>query len=427
MAANQAPVPLLVPVGVIGFCHPGEMWRLTALHNLARQAANEVLQRQNWSHAQQILTPRRFVFSIPEVAEVRRLVRFMHSQFLCAVNPNDFNWPLKIQIPGNAQVRYGKEFDVKHILDANDWAGLPRPAQLAGPLTRWPPTRPEDILTVPRDSPEMCIGCNAQACKAETLMMEEYCEQLQPDQKIDFDSAEHGRVQGYVVAIDTRMQHLRVSSRRGGSRTLEIPFSSVRLSDNDWYDNVFTGTKPVDVQDQPCTCVELDRWREQQKDWHRRFEIRANGNLTDVFVVAVKPVKHNRPIGELIGILKPDHSVWGQQAPPTPRPQADLVRYRQRMIIGTRNQGPRGGPNQGDIECIVDNHKFCNWTQFIRHGCNPNAEWMASRYGDIRMIVLVSLRVIDAGEEIRVDHGYAWRIANGGCNCGAVDCRGTQP
>jgi hypothetical protein len=348
------------------------------------------------------------------------------AQIFVATLPHAFSYPQQILMPsaGN-QGHLGQVVGNTHILIPEDWAHLPKPAELNG--VQWPPTTPQDILTVPRDSSEHCIGCWGKKCKAEAKMMDEFCAQLQPSDMITFDLPQHGRVDGYVQQVVTNMQRLLVQQRPTSGRQIWIPFSAALASDY-WYDNVFEGRKPEDIGNGPCNCSGLPHWRTTQADWHKLFEIRATQDMNDVYVVTTKYTQFNRPLGELIGVLKPDLTFWRQQSPATPRSQADLVRHRRNIVIGWRNERRlrQDGGTVRNIECLVDNHKYGNWTRFIRHSCSPNAEWQECRYGDTRMYVLVSLRVIAAEEEIRINHGVSWRLANGGCNCGATNCRGSQ-
>ncbi|CAK4702771.1 unnamed protein product [Aphanomyces euteiches] len=77
----------------------------------------------------------------------------------------------------------------------------------------------------------------------------------------------------------------------------------------------------------------------------------------------------------------------------------------------------------------VDARFVGNFTRFINHSCDPNARWETYRSRDsfCPRIHVLSLRHIQAGEEITVDYGLAHGLGASKCGCQSPNCGGFLP
>ena len=106
---------------------------------------------------------------------------------------------------------------------------------------------------------------------------------------------------------------------------------------------------------------------------------------------------------------------------PKASPIAEYVGEKITHSEAMRRLGGSGGKciSELDSDCYIDGSVGGNYTQFINHSCEPNAD---ARIADGFMII-VAIRDILPGEEVTVDYLNSFAEDLAVCQCGTPSCR----
>lgn len=372
---------------------------------------------------------------------------------------------------------YTAQVGYVHLFYPEDWAELPKPLGLEG--VKWPPKRAQALLRA--DGSERCVGCEMKTNADDDVWTRDYAQMLKAGHKVRFLARDGRWTKGKVLRNISVKEMVVVATGKDLKDEVEVPWLAIKPSE----------PTPSDPQPQLCKC-NISRWHSYSQRWHKHFELRMIPSPTDpdttrngeklgidykevaaaaVSVFAKHYVPSNRPIGELIGVLKPDLSHYSPSdpairdrtvSPPSRRSEAEIQKYRVSVPIGVLPPEEEAGENAGgdamDIDngnltapdtmdldqqqeegegeqrgrrpcrreptyALIDNYAFANFTRFIRHSCNPTVERYTARYGKVRMEVYFTRRAVYPGEEITEDFGLGYLRAIGGCECGAEGCQ----
>lgn len=81
------------------------------------------------------------------------------------------------------------------------------------------------------------------------------------------------------------------------------------------------------------------------------------------------------------------------------------------------------GMGEGDRTYQISQKHIGNYTRFVNHSCDPNAEWQTFIWMDTERCILVS-KEVKINTEITVDYGDKyWSGLDKECQCGAPKCR----
>ncbi|KAF2647816.1 SET domain-containing protein [Lophiostoma macrostomum CBS 122681] len=391
---------ILVPVPLNFFRSQTDANRLIQLRHKENQSNHELwLHRNHPTHP-----PRQVIFDFSDWTEKKRLIRTLHDRIFIVEDQDGY--PERVTMPGN---QYGTDTGKVHIVNAAEWSNLPLLQSLQVP--RWPPTTPERLFTVPRNHPLPCIGCILKEHIYGDVMRSSYALTLQVGDIINHDTPNGGIVWGRVTANNQSLEAVRCNIFDNPHVIRDIPYTWLTV--NPQWRNEYIERRPPPVRPTFCNC-DVARWRHQQESWHKRFKLCATADKSEVYVVSRKYVRKERPMAEFLGVLKPNYDLWGQVSPATNRSDAEVNRH--------RIQAPMGSQGEAEL-CFIDSYRYGNFTRFIRHSCKPNADWHDVRYGDMRMKVLFSNRVIEEKEEVTVDFGIEWLEEKGSCDCGLNECQ----
>ncbi|KAF2646585.1 hypothetical protein P280DRAFT_464787 [Massarina eburnea CBS 473.64] len=146
----------------------------------------------------------------------------------------------------------------------------------------------------------------------------------------------------------------------------------------------------------------------------------------------------NRPVGEFIGVLKPDLSYYDEDVlarqdkldlPESQMSEAEELQHTLDLPIGwlpvdkvdedvsmpDANAEADSEPPCKAVYCRIDNYGYGNYTRFIQHSCVPNLELRTVRYGNVRMTVFFATRAVWPGEQLTRDLGeeYVSALSSG--------------
>ncbi|KAL5441271.1 hypothetical protein PMIN07_004318 [Paraphaeosphaeria minitans] len=126
--------------------------------------------------------------------------------------------------------------------------------------------------------------------------------------------------------------------------------------------------------------------------------------------------EENQVLGEYAGELVPLDSNRSDEE----------TRYMADIPIGSANLTQRGALAAGSRQpkCWIDAERTGSIFRFANHSCDWNVKLLFGRVGmERRVLMVVSTRPIQAGEEITLDYGEGYWKSNEVCRCGSNNCR----
>ncbi|KAF2113799.1 hypothetical protein BDV96DRAFT_662065 [Lophiotrema nucula] len=359
------------------------------------------------------VTPR---FKIEHHLDKIRIVNSLHAKIFFVKDADGY--PRKLDVPANWKHAVG----IEHHFDAKDWKGLARPVGRGFEGMEWPPRDVESLLWADEGA---CVGCLVKAKYAEDESVTLYAAECGTGSYVVYWDGE-----GYCVGIvehniksrevltmqdetedqETSKKRKRSGQMKRGKKAVEVPWLALLIQSKD-------------PALKPCSC-NLEVWKNREEKWYERFELRnIDSNTVGVFALRYLPADH--VVGETVGILLPDESefsVPGETERLSSLTEtsfesiADEIKHRWPITLGRPND-----PSTA-IFAYIENYVFGNFTRFVRHSCNPNAQRKECRLGNRRMNVLISIRAIAKDEEVTEDLGYDYVRAVGACDCGSDRC-----
>ncbi|KAF2685285.1 hypothetical protein K458DRAFT_22336 [Lentithecium fluviatile CBS 122367] len=423
-----------------------------------------------------------------------RIIRSLHSRIF--FTNDSTGYPLKILMPQ----RYTVQVGYMHLFYVADWVDIPPPMGLRG--IEWPPRSADGLLRA--DGSERCAGCEMRANKEQDLERREYCLEVAEGDALDF-FGRNGMVENKKAVNNVEAREVVVVDVAGAE--VEVPWlvvcvpevgvqgSMETLSARTSVSGESAQPRPIETGDDRtafndvallCGC-DISRWHKFLQPWHERFELQhvplpppietpqitlapPSGPLSPspisrkpipppeegpettaiIRLISKTYIPPNRPIGELIGVLKPNLSIYPANNPrirartlsPEPRvSNAERIHHQIDIPVGTLppTSSPHSHYDNGDDHddqdsyaawaylptIYIDNHAFANFTRFIRHSCDPNVERHTSCYGTHRMDVFFTRRAIWPRDEVTEDLGvgYVRELGVEGSGSGSAICR----
>ncbi|KAL5390708.1 hypothetical protein DPSP01_001778 [Paraphaeosphaeria sporulosa] len=131
-------------------------------------------------------------------------------------------------------------------------------------------------------------------------------------------------------------------------------------------------------------------------------------------------IKENQVLGEYAGELVPLDLNRSDEE----------TRYMADIPIGRANLTQRGAlaAESRQPKCGIDAGRIGSIFRFMNHSCDRNVKFFSARVGmERRVLMVVTTKPIEAGEEITMNYGEGYWKANEVCHCGSENCRFSSP
>ncbi|KAF1996984.1 SET domain-containing protein [Amniculicola lignicola CBS 123094] len=340
-------------------------------------------------------------------------------------------------------VRYPVPFGVQHVFDPDDW-------KIMGAIVRME-TFVDDLLRTNTSGPDLeeCVGCILKKFGTEWKDIKAYAKELKFNDTVNF-IADDVRCCGYVTENIVSRRRVRVnvqvcSSTKGHYDWImeEIPWVALKLP------LYLLSSSGRNASPQYCACM-VSAWRERQKKWFERFELRPTPTADGMGVFTKQDLPTGYPISDFIGVLKPYPKTVRKIKQPILLNAATLQKRNATVFthpFESSPLNPRKYKSTEEIDskpphtahhCIeftttsnhpkappsltVDNYLYSNFSRFVRHSCDPNARRKEARCGSVKMNVLFAIKPILEGDQITEDLGVEYVKAAGTCDCESLKC-----